>query len=128
MRFMMMLKADKSTEAGAPPDPKLMTAMSKFIEEITRSGALLSTGGLAPSSTGVRLVASGGHLKQIDGPFAETKELIAGYAMIQAKSKAEAIEYARRFMKVHIDVLGPSWEGSCEVRLTQGPEDAPSTR
>ena len=128
MRFMMMMKADKNSEAGQPPDPKLMAAMGKFVEEMTRSGVLLSTGGLGPSMMGARLVATGGSLKQIDGPFAETKELIAGYAIIQAKSKDEAIEHGRRFMKLHMDVFGPTWEGSCEIRPAFGPEDGVPAR
>jgi hypothetical protein len=128
MRFMMMMKADKNSEAGLPPDPKLMAAMGKYVEEMVRSGAVLATGGLGPSSMGTRLVASGGQLKHVDGPFAETKELVAGFAIIQAKSKEEALEHARRFMKVHTDALGSSWEGSCEVRQVFGPENLGSSK
>jgi hypothetical protein len=126
MRFMMMMKADKNSEAGLPPDPKLMAGMAKFMEEMTRSGAVLVAGGLGPSSKGTRFVATtGDKLTQMDGPFAETKELIAGFAIIQAKSKEEAIEQGRRFMKVHREALGPTWEGTCEIRPLFGPEDGP---
>jgi hypothetical protein len=128
MRFMMMMKADKNSEAGLPPDPKLMAPMGKYVEEMIRSGAVLATGGLGPSSKGTRLVHSGGHLKHVDGPFAETKELIAGFAIIQVKSREEALEHGRRFMKVHTDALGPSWEGSCEIREVFGPEDLGPSR
>jgi hypothetical protein len=123
MRFMMMMKADKNSEAGLPPDPKLMAGMGKFVEEMVRSGVVLATGGLGASSAGTRFVHSAGQLKQVDGPFAETKELIAGFAIIQAKSKEEALEHGRRFMRVHTDALGPSWEGTCEIRQVFGPEN-----
>jgi hypothetical protein len=120
---MMIMKADANSEAGLPPDPKLMAGMGKFMEEMTKAGLVLAAGGLGPSSRGVRLVASpGGELTQVDGPFPETKELIAGFAIIQAKSPEEAIEHARRFMKVHRDALGPDWEGSCEIRPVFGPQ------
>ena len=122
MRFLMMIKADKDSERGAPPNPKLMAAMEKFVEGMVRSGVLLVTGRLGPSASGTRLVASGGKLAQVDGPFAETKELIAGFAIIQVKSKEEALEHGRRFMKLHQDVLGPTWEGVSEVREIFGPE------
>jgi hypothetical protein len=111
MRFMMMIKADKNYEAGMPPSAELMAAMGKYTEDMTKSGALLSTGGLLPSSQGSRIKVSGGKLAVIDGPFAETKELIGGFAIVQAKSKTEALEMARSFMQLHRDVLGPSWEG-----------------
>ena len=116
MRFMMMIKADKNYEAGMPPSPELMAAMGKYTEDMKKSGALLATGGLLPSSQGSRIKVSGGKLAVIDGPFAETKELIGGFAIVQAKSKAEALEMAQSFMQLHRDVLGPSWEGECEIR------------
>jgi hypothetical protein len=81
-----------------------------------KAGVVLDTGGLMPSSRGARVRVSGGKLTITDGPFAETKELIGGYAIIQAKSKAEAVELARQFMQAHADILGPSYEGECEVR------------
>jgi len=116
MRFMMMVKADKDYEAGLPPSPELMAAIGKLTEEEIKSGVLLSNGGLLPSSQGARIRVEGGKLTVTDGPFAETKELIGGYAIIEAKSKKEAIELGSNFMKIHADILGPSYEGECEVR------------
>ena len=116
MRFMTMVKADKNYEAGLPPSPELMAAIGKLTEESIKAGVVLDTGGLMPSSRGARVRASGGKLTVTDGPFAETRELIGGYAIISANSKEEAVEMARRFMQVHVDVLGPSYEGECEIR------------
>lgn len=116
MRFMLMIKADKNYEAGLPPKPELMAAVGQLREEGMKSGVLLETGGLMPSSTGARIRVNGGGLKVTDGPFTETKELIGGYAIIQAASKQSAIEFGSRFMKLHADILGASYEGECEVR------------
>jgi len=126
MRFMMMVKADKNYEAGLPPDPKLMAAIGKLTEDMTEAGVVLETGGLLPSSKGARVRIAGGRLTVIDGPFAEAKELVGGYAILQAKSKEEAIELGKDFMKVHADVLGPSYEGELEIRqlMDFGPEGA----
>lgn len=123
MRFMTMIKADRDFEAGVPPDPKMMEAMTSFTEELTRAGVLLATGALAPSSQGIRIVASGGRLDIVDGPFAETKELIAGFAILQTRTREEVLEWGRRFMKIHHDILGPSWEGVSEIRQLFWPED-----
>jgi hypothetical protein len=120
MRFMMIMKADKNSEAGKGPDPKLMDAIGKLVEEHMKAGVLVSTGGLTPSSSAIRITAAGGKLGQVDGPYAETKELIAGYAIFDLKSPEEAIEYARRFMKLHVEILGPSYEGTCEIRPMHG--------
>lgn len=97
MRFMSIYRAE---ETGAPPCPKEMTAMGELIAEMTQSGVLLATGGCLPSALGVRVRADQGKLSVTDGPFTETKEIIAGFAMIECKSKAEAIEVARRFLAV----------------------------
>ena len=123
MRFMMMVKADKDYEAGKPPKPELMAAMGKLTEEGIRAGTLLETGGLFPSSAGARVRAAGGKLTVIDGPFAETKELVGGYAVMQFNSREEAIRSAQEFMKLHVDILGPSYEGECEVRQMFDPAD-----
>jgi hypothetical protein len=96
MRFMMLIKADKKTEAGVMPEEKLLVAMGKYNEELVKAGALLSAEGLHPSSKGARIQFSGGKRTVIDGPFTETKELIAGYWMIQANSKEEALEWVKR--------------------------------
>lgn len=111
-----MVKGDKNYEKGAPPDPKLMAAMGKLTEDMIKAGVVLETGGLLPSSKGARVRAAGGKLIVTDGPFIEAKEVIGGYAIIQAKSKEEAIELGKAFMKVHTDVLGPSYEGELEIR------------
>jgi hypothetical protein len=97
MRFMMIVKATKDTEAGAMPDEKMMAAMGKYNEDLTRAGVLLDGCGLTPSSQGTRIrFSAAGKRTVIDGPFSETSDLIAGYWLIQVKSKAEAIEWAKR--------------------------------
>ena len=96
MRFMVMVKADKNTEAGALPDEKLLTAMGKYNEELVKAGVMQAGEGLQPSSKGARVKFSGGTRTVIDGPFAETKELIAGFWLWQCKSKDEAIEWVKR--------------------------------
>ena len=123
MRFMMLVKADQNYEAGKPPPPELMTAMDKLAQDMTRAGVLLDTGGLQPSSKGARVRVGGGKLTVTDGPFTEAKELIGGYAVVQARSKEEAIELGRRFMKLHADVLGPSYQGELEIRQMFDPAD-----
>src|ERR1700730_16165673 len=102
MRFMMIYKPADTTdmEAGVPPTQDEIAKMGKFIEEMAKSGVLLATDGLQPSSKGARVRLSGGKLSVTDGPFTETKELIAGFAIVQVKSKAEAIELAGRFLKL----------------------------
>ena len=116
MRFMMMVKADKAYEAGLPPNPELIGAIGKLSDEMVQAGVLLETGGLLPSSRGARVRVSGGKLTVTDGPFAETKELIGGYAIVQASSREQAIELGKQFMELHARVLGPSYDGECEVR------------
>jgi hypothetical protein len=116
MRYMMIVKADKSYEAGVPPSPELMAAIGKLSEDHARAGILIDAGGLLPSSQGARIRVAGQKVNVIDGPFAETRELIGGYAILKADSKSEAIELGKKFMQVHSDVLGPSWEGELEVR------------
>ena len=96
MRFMVIVKAYKDSEAGVMPSEKLLTDMGKFNEELVKAGVMLAGEGLHPSSKGVRVKFSGGKQIVIDGPFAETKELIAGYWMWQVKSKEEAIEWLKR--------------------------------
>jgi len=93
---MILLKADKNTEAGALPDEKLLTEMGKYNEELVKAGVLLAAEGLHPSSTGARVRFSGGKRTVTDGPFSEPKELIAGFWLFQVKSKEEAIEWVRR--------------------------------
>ena len=116
MRFMMIGKAEKNYEAGAPPPPELMAAVGKLSEEMIKAGVLLDTGGLLPTSKGALINVNKGKLTVTDGPFSEAKEVIGGYAILQCKSKEEAIERARRFMQLHADVLGPGYEGELEIR------------
>lgn len=109
MKILGMLKADAESEAGAPPSPELMARMGDFIEEVTKAGVMLATDGLKPSSNGKRVRLSEGKVTVIDGPFTESKELVASYALFQVKTMEEAIEWTTRFLKV----LG---EGECELR------------
>ena len=96
MRFMVLVKADKNTEAGVLPDEKILTAMGKFNEELVKAGVMLAGEGLQASSKGVRVKFSGGKKTVIDGPFTEAKELVAGFWLWQVKSKEEAIEWLKR--------------------------------
>ncbi|PTL84869.1 YciI family protein [Vitiosangium sp. GDMCC 1.1324] len=96
MRFMVIVKADKNSEAGVLPDEKFLTEMGKYNEELVKAGVLLAGEGLLPSSKGVRVKFSGTKRTVVDGPFAETKELIAGFWLFQVKSKEEAIEWVKR--------------------------------
>jgi hypothetical protein len=96
MRFMVLLKADKGSESGRLPDEQLLAAMGRYNEELVKAGVLLAAEGLQPSSKGARVKFSRGQRTVIDGPFTETKELIAGYWLIQVKSKEEAIEWVKR--------------------------------
>jgi len=96
MRFMIIVRADKNTEAGVMPSEKLLTDMGKYNEELVKAGVLLGMEGLQPSSKGARVRFSGAKRTVIDGPFTETKELIAGYWLFQTKSLEEAIEWVKR--------------------------------
>lgn len=113
---MLIAKATRDSESGAPPQPELMAAIGRFGEEMGKRGVLVDQGGLFPSSMGTRVRASGGELTVTDGPFAETKEVIAGYAIVQVASKAEAVDISKQFLKLHMDVIGPSYEAESEVR------------
>ena len=97
MKFMVMVKASKDSEAGVMPDTKLLTAMGKYNEDLVKAGILLAGEGLHPSSKGVRVRFSGSKRTVIDGPFSETKELVAGFWLWQVKSKEQAIECLKRF-------------------------------
>jgi len=96
MRFMVMVRATKDSEAGVMPGEELLAAMGKYNEELVKAGVMLDGAGLQPSARGARVKFSGGKTIVMDGPFAETRELIAGYWIIEVKSKEEAIEWARR--------------------------------
>lgn len=118
MKFMMLIKSDNTTEAGIMPAEEVLIAMGKYNEELVKAGVLLAAEGLQPSSKGARVRHRGGKATVVDGPFAESKELIAGFWMIQVKSKAEAIEWAKR---VPFDPNGPSAtsDGVGEIELRQ---------
>jgi hypothetical protein len=110
MRFMVIVKASEDSEAGRMPSEELLAAMAKFNEDMVKAGILLDAAGLQPSSKGTRIRFSGNKRTVIDGPFAETKELIAGYWIIQVKSMAEAIEWMRRCPNPH------EQDGEIEIR------------
>ncbi len=112
MRFMIIVKATKGSEAGVMPEEKLIAAMAEYHEELQKAGVLLDASGLRPSSTGWRVKYSGEKRTTLDGPFTEAKELIAGYTLIQVKSKEEAVEWARRFPNPADD----GKEGEIEIR------------
>jgi hypothetical protein len=97
MRFMILVKATKDSEAGVMPEEKLVAEMAKYHEELAQAGVLLDGSGLHPSSKGWRIRYSGGKRLITDGPFAETKELLAGYTLIRVKSREEALEWTKRF-------------------------------
>jgi len=111
MRFMILIKADKNSEAGVLPDQKLLTEMGKFNEELVKAGVMLAGEGLQPSSKGARVRFSGKNRSVIDGPFSETKELIAGFWLWQCKSKEEAVEWVKRCPN--------PMEGESEVEIRQ---------
>jgi hypothetical protein len=117
IRYMGILKGDKNTEAGIMPNEKFLAAMGAFTEEAVKAGVFLSGEGLQPSSKGARIRYSGSKRTVTDGPFIETKELIAGYAILQFTSKAEAIEWTKRFVEVDAPGrLGGECECECEIR------------
>ena len=101
MRFMVIVKANKDSEAGIMPSEELLGAMAKFNEEMVKAGIMLDGAGLQPSSKGARIRIDGNKRTVVDGPFAETKELVAGYWIIQVKSKQEAIEWMKRVPNPH---------------------------
>jgi hypothetical protein len=118
MRFMVIGKATKESEAGILPKPEAFAAMGNYNEELVKAGILLAAEGLAASSKGARVKFSGDKRTVVDGPFAETKELIAGFSIIQAKSLEEAIEWVKRAPNV-----SPNGEAEVEIRKLMDVED-----
>jgi hypothetical protein len=118
MRVMVIVKATRSSEAGALPSEKLLADMGKFNEELVKAGVMLAGEGLAPSSRGKRVTFSGGRQTVVDGPFAETKELVAGFWLWQVKSMDEALEWARRCPEPM-----PGEESVLEIRPVMDAED-----
>ena len=118
MRFIVMVKANKESEAGVMPSEQLLADMGKFNEELAKAGVLLAAEGLQPSSKGARVKFSGTKRTVVDGPFAETKELVAGFWLWQVKSKAEAIEWVKRCPNPF-----PGGESEIEIRQVFEAED-----
>jgi len=113
MRFMIIVKANQDSEAGVMPEEKLLADMAAYHEALAKAGMLVDGSGLQPSAKGWRIKYSGGKRTVIDGPFAETKELVAGYTLIQAKSREEALEWTERFPN-------PAGGGKeCEIEVRQ---------
>ncbi|MFW6193392.1 MAG: YciI family protein, partial [Gemmatimonadota bacterium] len=112
MRFMILVKASPESEAGVMPEQEMLEEMAAYHEELARAGVLLDASGLHPSSKGWRIRFSDGERTVVDGPFAETKELVAGYTLIEVRSREEAMEWARRFPKP----VDPEQEGEIEIR------------
>ncbi|WP_338178355.1 YciI family protein [Candidatus Dormiibacter inghamiae] len=109
MRFMVIVKANEESEAGVLPDQEILTEMGKYNEELTKAGVMLAGEGLHPSSKGARVRFEGGRRTVTDGPFAETKELVAGFWLIEVKSKEEAIEWVKR----------APFDGGTEIEIRQ---------
>ena len=114
MRFLSMIRVQ---ETGQMPSEQLMADMGRLIEQMTREGSLVDTAGLRPTAEGVRVRLREGHLSTTDGPFTESKEVIGGYAILEADSMAQAVELTRRFLALH----GDAWDIECEVRQMEGP-------
>lgn len=121
MRFMIIVKATPDTEAGIMPAQSLFDAMSAYNQELARAGVLLDANGLRPSRDGWRIRYDGQRRSVTDGPFADTKELIAGYTLIQVRSREEAMEWSRRFPNPH----GEYASAEIEVRRLYEPADLP---
>ena len=118
MRFMVMVMATKESEAGVLPKPEAFVAMQEYNAELVKAGVLLAAEGLAATSKGARVKFSGDKRTVIDGPFAESKELVAGFSIIQVKSLEEAIEWVKRAPN-----LSPDGEAEVEIRKVMGVED-----
>jgi hypothetical protein len=116
MRFLSMIRINE--HGGQRPSEQLMNDMGRLMEEMTKEGSLIRTAGLRPTKDGVRVRLQKGHMTTIDGPFTETKEVVGGYAILEAPSLEDAIELTKRFLKVH----GDTWELECEVRPLESPE------
>ena len=116
MRFLSMIRLDEKT--GQAPSEQLMADMGRLIEEWTKAGILVRTAGLKPTAEGVRVRSRHGKMSTVDGPFTEAKEVIGGFAILEATSKAHAVELTKQFLEIH----GDAWDLECEVRPLDGPE------
>jgi hypothetical protein len=131
MKYLMMVKLDSKSEAGRnyeagmPPEPKLEEAMGKLMEKMAKTGTLVDVAGLLPAGQGARVRVDGGKPTVTDGPFIESKEVIGGYAILRVKSREEALQLGKEFMQLHVDVLGPAFQGELEIRqMAELPEGA----
>ncbi|WP_151480678.1 YciI family protein [Streptomyces albicerus] len=116
-RFLTMIRMDEQNAPVDDPGPEFEERMGALFEEITKAGVMLDTAGLTPTSEGTRMTWAGGKVSYTDGPFTETKEVVGGYSIVQAKDKAEAMEWAKRFLQIH----PPHWKLTAEVReITEG--------
>jgi hypothetical protein len=111
-RYLSLIRIDENDAPAGGPSAELMERMGELIEEMTKAGVLLDTAGLTPAAQGTRVHYEGGQISVTDGPFTETKEVIGGYALLQAKDKAEALEWTKRFLRVHEE----HWTVTCELR------------
>ncbi|MEU5398848.1 YciI family protein [Streptomyces sp. NPDC005963] len=111
-RFLTMIRIDENNIPAEGHSPEMGERMGALLEEITKAGVMLDTAGLTPSAEGTKVTWSGGKLSYTDGPFTESKEVVGGYSIIQAKDKAEAVEWTKRFLQTHDDV----WTVTAEVR------------
>jgi hypothetical protein len=116
LRYISLIRLEENT--GKVPSEQLMRDMGALMDELISAGKMISTAGLRPTAEGVRVRLRRGELSVTDGPFTESKEVISGYAILEANSKEEAVELTRRFLAVH----GDEWDLECEVRLLDGPE------
>jgi hypothetical protein len=121
MRFMMLVK---SAENSGPPPKELIAAIGKLAEEAVKAGTMVQSGGLGRTAGSTRVRLSRGQVTTMDGPFAESKEVIGGFAVFEFASKKEAVESAVRFMELHKQ-FWPGWEGETEVRQMFGPDEPP---
>lgn len=123
MRYMMFIKHSEDYRNETVPE-SLYAAMGEFVGAAMKAGTLVDTAGLQPTSAGTRIGLRGGKLTVTDGPFSESKEIVGGYAVVEAKSKEEAVALARQFMELH-RVHWPEFDGECEVRPLEAPDQAP---
>ncbi|MEY9893187.1 hypothetical protein ABIA35_004439 [Catenulispora sp. MAP12-49] len=117
MRSLVLVRLDPALAPDGGPDEALISAMAELIEEMTKAGVLLDTGGLRPAEESTRIQQSKGVQTVVDGPFTESKEIIGGYCLLQTRTGEEAVEWASRFLRVH----GPEWEIAVEVRQIEEP-------
>jgi hypothetical protein len=113
MQFLMTVKSDARQ---TPPTPELMAAMAQLTERNMKSGVMLQTGGMQMDSATTRMNLAGGKVSTIDGPFAESKELVGGYALVDVKSREDALALAREFLEIHAKVMGPGYAMETEIR------------